>query len=750
MTCHYGHTLHHATFALLHLVLFAWFVRKPTRAKPFLRAVVCLVAVGPVLYHIVLGGVCTSTSVLDALVRTLGTDSCFRCRAISNIVRHVLFALIASHFICEEDHAGRLTKLFVVNGAALLLPMFVLWNWHAVTQLFEGLRPLAIVSMLISGCLMYSVVRSRVLLVSVFVVPFVIVTVFGQLANFVLDEGFILDELAGRVVPRSPVDEVHPHLVAVLWNIAFDTLNLQLCGAFTHAVASHYSSTHSMWFSAFEWYALPSLAESLLSGRHLRPKTSDPAEVKQRGDDLDVTAAAADVVRAIHTLLLRLYRRVYTAWFLLPILTSLAMAFIFPSHLPNPRTVASLSRNASLVAFIQPQVRELLSIDTEQDTGVLWLLLPCCGLALLVILVVVQQGMPLMGSLIFPSSSHTSHSSDLSYEATCASRQSKKRQRHDLGVQADCVAEEDGRGLKRTSSGGLDPEVFAVADKSHALSPAPAPVLTPMGASSCKDPTNASSDRMALSFLTDGHDGHTSSSCSSTTGDTDVLSPIASVSELEEHQTDPFEGFRGPAPLCAAGMDQIECYLTQVPTLSCGDGSMQCEFVVRPNFRRRCYSDDCANCSLCGQHKAALAHDLAVLVEGRADPHCLAEGATARVCLLYGVAHSTHGTDDVQVTPLKTLGKATLDRFTGPVFRMFVAENRLQTSRKAVNEAKRDWASGKTRDIYACMIAEVTTENGQNGHDGPGSPSQAVFVSPELYVCSERNLRKQCTPARRL
>ena len=68
----------------------------------------------------------------------------------------------------------------------------------------------------------------------------------------------------------------------------------------------------------------------------------------------------------------------------------------------------------------------------------------------------------------------------------------------------------------------------------------------------------------------------------------------------------------------------------------------------------------------------------------------------------------------------------------------------------AVNEAKRDWASGKTRDIYACMIAEVTTENGQNGHDGPGSSSQAVFVSPELYVCSERNLRKQCTPARRL
>ena len=125
MTCHYGQMLHHATFALLYLVLLAWFFLKPTRAKPFLRAVVCLIAVGPVLYHVVLGGVCTSTWVLDALVRTLGTDSCFRCRAISNILRHVLFALIASHFICEVDHAGRLArlaaKLAVVNGAALLL-----------------------------------------------------------------------------------------------------------------------------------------------------------------------------------------------------------------------------------------------------------------------------------------------------------------------------------------------------------------------------------------------------------------------------------------------------------------------------------------------------------------------------------------------------------------------------------------------------------------------------------------------------
>ena len=76
----------------------------------------------------------------------------------------------------------------------------------------------------------------------------------------------------------------------------------------------------------------------------------------------------------------------YTAWFLLPVLTSLAMAFIFPSHLPNPRTVASQSWNASLATFRKQQVRELLSMGIEQDMG--WLLLPC-GLTLLMMLVVV-------------------------------------------------------------------------------------------------------------------------------------------------------------------------------------------------------------------------------------------------------------------------------------------------------------------------------------------------------------------------
>ena len=64
----------------------------------------------------------------------------------------------------------------------------------------------------------------------------------------------------------------------------------------------------------------------------------------------------------------------------------------------------------------------------------------------------------------------------------------------------------------------------------------------------------------------------------------------------------------------------------------------------------------------------------------------------------------------------------------------------------AVNEARQKWASGKKGDIYACIIAEVKMVP-QNGKTGPDPHAQSVFVSPELYVCSERKLRKQCTSA---
>ena len=63
----------------------------------------------------------------------------------------------------------------------------------------------------------------------------------------------------------------------------------------------------------------------------------------------------------------------------------------------------------------------------------------------------------------------------------------------------------------------------------------------------------------------------------------------------------------------------------------------------------------------------------------------------------------------------------------------------------AVNEAKKDQFFRRGESMHACIVAEVQMQL-PNGQTGPSAIAKAVFVSPELYVCSERNLRKQCTP----
>ena len=148
--------------------------------------------------------------------------------------------------------------------------------------------------------------------------------------------------------------------------------------------------------------------------------------------------------------------------------------------------------------------------------------------------------------------------------------------------------------------------------------------------------------------------------------------------EIQEKQRDESEAFNVPAPLLGRSTDQAECLLVYAPNLSSGEPNLQCNFVVHANFRRRCHPHGRATCRLCGQHGAVLAHDLAVLIEGRADPRTLAAGAGAHVRVFYGVASAALG-----LTGLKSLGEATFSLLAGPVFRMWIPENELEASRKA-------------------------------------------------------------------
>ena len=63
----------------------------------------------------------------------------------------------------------------------------------------------------------------------------------------------------------------------------------------------------------------------------------------------------------------------------------------------------------------------------------------------------------------------------------------------------------------------------------------------------------------------------------------------------------------------------------------------------------------------------------------------------------------------------------------------------------AVNEAKKDQFVRRGEHMHACIVAEVQMQL-PNGQAGRSTHAKAVFVSPELNVCSERNLRKQCSP----
>ena len=197
--------------------------------------------------------------------------------------------------------------------------------------------------------------------------------------------------------------------------------------------------------------------------------------------------------------------------------------------------------------------------------------------------------------------------------------------------------------------------------------------LTLIGAGNCAPSTNVCLDNIELSCPSAG------SSCVSS-----VACPIAyhwTRSELEESNPQAFQGFTMPVPCWAPSGGHIECCLARVSSLSCGADRLQCEFVVHSNFRPL----DHATCCLWKQNEATLANDRAILVEGRVDPGSLNAGATANLRLVYGVAAgaTAHGRDNFNFTPLKTLCKAALNTFTGPLSKMWIEENELQTSNDA-------------------------------------------------------------------
>ena len=193
------------------------------------------------------------------------------------------------------------------------------------------------------------------------------------------------------------------------------------------------------------------------------------------------------------------------------------------------------------------------------------------------------------------------------------------------------------------------------------------------------------------------------------------VAPLLAPSvEKQEDQRDEFEAFNAPVLLLGPSMDQAECVLAHAPNLSSGEASLQCNFIVHANFRRRCHPHDRATCRLCGQHGAVLACDRSVLVEGQADPEPLAAGVTVHVRILYGVISA-----GPLLTGLKALGRATVSSSAGPVFRMWIPENELQRS----------------RDAGLCMCRACAGARAQSSQAVSCIMHMCTFVCIGVHVC---------------
>ena len=74
MTCHFGYTPQHTAFAALNLCVFLWFLRASRRIPTFVRCAICTGTIIGILYHTLMGVMCASESVSEAVHAHLDTQ----------------------------------------------------------------------------------------------------------------------------------------------------------------------------------------------------------------------------------------------------------------------------------------------------------------------------------------------------------------------------------------------------------------------------------------------------------------------------------------------------------------------------------------------------------------------------------------------------------------------------------------------------------------------------------------------------
>ena len=128
--CHFGNSLHHALFALLHLGVLAYFLRatcdSSTLRGLFFTQVFVMVS------YMVMGADCTSPWILDARQTDYPR---FRVGLVCNMCVQILTSFVTTYFISRSADVHRITKMALVYGLCTIQTFLTCWWWIDETRM---------------------------------------------------------------------------------------------------------------------------------------------------------------------------------------------------------------------------------------------------------------------------------------------------------------------------------------------------------------------------------------------------------------------------------------------------------------------------------------------------------------------------------------------------------------------------------------------------------------------------------------
>ena len=233
--CRGGYTVQHAGFGLLHVAVAAWFISASQRAPTPLRVLLCASSAVAVLYHGLLGSMCSSPWV-SAAVQALEIPHVGFVWV--NAALGGLFAVVpTSYFIVCNPRSGELeslAKLLIVNSLALANAVCLcIWLHDCSLEKTQALTCNTVVLALACFGVIYLETKSR----AVALYPAVMLAV--HIPVVLLSMAFPIDMESRRIPPEPDDSDMQPHWSIVLRWFLLEIRPLAVRYTVGHAVISH-------------------------------------------------------------------------------------------------------------------------------------------------------------------------------------------------------------------------------------------------------------------------------------------------------------------------------------------------------------------------------------------------------------------------------------------------------------------------------------------------------------------------------